>query len=67
MKGRLNHPICDFVCDSLRVAITGIDAFDLDQRLDLDMEVHHHDSTAPAAALGTMADSRPGLGIVAAV
>ena len=62
-----NHHICDFVCDSLRMAITGIDAFDLDQILDLDMEVHHHDSLQPTAALSTMADSLPGLGIVAAV
>lgn len=62
-----NHHVCDFVCDSLRMAITGIDAFDLDQLLDLDMEVHHHDSSQPTAALSTMADSLPGLGIVAAV
>src|SRR5712672_782462 len=62
-----NHHICAFVCDSLRMAITGVDAFDLDQMLDLDMEVHHHDSTQPTAALSTMADSLPGLGIVAAV
>jgi len=62
-----NHHVCAFVCDSLRMAITGIDAFELDQMLDLDMEVHHHDATQPTAALGTMADSLPGLGIVAAV
>jgi len=62
-----NHHTCDFVCDSLRMAITGIDAFDLDQMLDLDLEVHHQDSTQPTAALSTMADSLPGLGIVAAV
>ena len=62
-----NHHVCDFVCDSLRMAITGIDAFDLDQMLDLDMEVHHQDATRPTAALSTMADSLPGLGIVAAV
>lgn len=62
-----NHHVCDFVCDSLRMAITGIDAFDLDQMLDLDLEVHHHDATQPTAALSTMADSLPGLGIVAAV
>jgi chemotaxis protein MotA len=49
------------------MAITGIDAFDLDQMLDLDLEVHHQDSAAPTAALSTMADSLPGLGIVAAV
>ena len=62
-----NHHVRDFVCDSLRMAITGIDAFDLDQMIDLDMEVHHHDATVPTAALTTMADSLPGLGIVAAV
>ena len=62
-----NHHVCNFVCDSMRMAITGIDTFDLDQMLDLDMEVLHHDSTEPTAALSTMADSLPGLGIVAAV
>src|SRR5271170_5557547 len=62
-----NHHVCDFVCDSLRMAVTGVDAFDLDQMLDLDMEVQHHDSTQPTAALSSMADSLPGLGIVAAV
>jgi chemotaxis protein MotA len=62
-----NHHVRDFVCDSLRMAITGIDAFDLDQMLDLDLEVHHQDSTASSTALSTMADSLPGLGIVAAV
>jgi chemotaxis protein MotA len=44
-----NHHVRDFVCDSLRMAITGFDAFELDQMLDLDMEVHHHDSTQPTA------------------
>jgi chemotaxis protein MotA len=62
-----NHHIRDFVCDTLRMAITGVDAFELDQLLDLDMEVHHHDATQPTIALSTMADSLPGLGIVAAV
>jgi chemotaxis protein MotA len=62
-----NHHVRDFVCDSLRMAITGVDAFDLDQMLDLDLEVHHHQAALPTAALGSMADSLPGLGIVAAV
>jgi len=30
------------------------------------MDVHHHDSNQPVQALSTMADSLPGLGIVAA-
>ncbi len=42
-----NHHIRDFVCDSLRMAITGVDAFDLDQMLDLDLEVHHQDARNP--------------------
>lgn len=62
-----NHHVRNFVCDSLRMAITGVDAFDLDQMLDLDMEVQHRDAAQPTAALSTMADSLPGLGIVAAV
>lgn len=62
-----NLNVRDFVCDSLRMAITGFDAFELDQMLDLDMEVQHHDASEPTTALSTMADSLPGLGIVAAV
>lgn len=62
-----NHHVRDFVCDSLRMAITGVDAFDLDQMLDVDLEVQHNDATQPTTALSTMADSLPGLGIVAAV
>jgi chemotaxis protein MotA len=62
-----NHHVRDFFCDSLRMAISGTEAFDLDQVLELDMEVHHHAASVPIASLSTMADSLPGLGIVAAV
>jgi chemotaxis protein MotA len=58
----------DFVCDTLRTAITGgVEPFDMDQMMELDMEVHHHADMQPVAALSTVADSLPGLGIVAAV
>jgi chemotaxis protein MotA len=63
-----DHHTRDFVCDTLRMAVTGgIDPFDLDQMMDLDMEVSHRDVNTPIAALSTVADSLPGLGIVAAV
>src|SRR5437899_11722360 len=35
--------------------------------MEMDMEVHHHTANAPVAALSTVADALPGLGIVAAV
>jgi len=62
-----DHHIRDYFCDTMRMAISGVEAFDLDQLLDLDMEVHHHDASQPIASLSTTADSLPGLGIVAAV
>jgi len=63
-----DHHSCDFVCDTLRMAVSGgVDPFDVDQMMEVDMDVHHHESTQPVAALSTMADSLPGLGIVAAV
>src|SRR5208282_5267186 len=62
------HHVRDFVCDTMRMAVSGgVEVFDLDQMLDGDMEVHHHGAEQPVAALSTMADSLPGLGIVAAV
>ncbi len=58
-----DHHTRDFVCDTLRMAVTGgIDPFDLDQMMDLDMEVSHRGDNAPVSALSTVADSLPGLG-----
>jgi chemotaxis protein MotA len=63
-----DHHARDFVCDTLRMAITGsLDPFDVDQMMELDMEVHHHEAQHSIGALTTMAESLPGLGIVAAV
>jgi chemotaxis protein MotA len=57
-----------FVCDTMRMVIMGgIEAFDVDQMMESDVDVHHHQRQLPIAALSTMADSLPGLGIVAAV
>ncbi len=63
-----DHHARDFVCDTLRTAITGgVEPFDMDQMMELDMEVHHNASMQPVNALTTVADALPGLGIVAAV
>jgi chemotaxis protein MotA len=63
-----DHHVEAFVCDTLRMAITGgVEPFDMDQMMELDMEVHHHEAMQPINALITVADALPGLGIVAAV
>jgi chemotaxis protein MotA len=63
-----DHHVRDFICDTLRTASSGgVEPFDIDQMMELDMEVHHHDATEPVSALSTVADALPGLGIVAAV
>jgi len=62
-----DHHVRNFFCDSMRMAISGVEAFELDQLIELDIEVLHHDATQPVASLTTVADSLPGLGIVAAV
>jgi chemotaxis protein MotA len=63
-----NHHALNFVCDTLRMYISGgVGSFELDQMMELDMEVHHQSASTPVASLTTIADALPGLGIVAAV
>jgi chemotaxis protein MotA len=63
-----HHHAAQFLCDTLRMSVSGgVEPMDIDQMMEVDMEVHHHESGEPIAALSTMADSLPGLGIVAAV
>ena len=57
-----DHHAVHFFCDTLRMAISGgVQPFDLDQMMELDMDVHHHEASAPITALNTMADALPGL------
>jgi chemotaxis protein MotA len=62
-----DHHVRYFFCDSMRMAISGVEALELDQLMELDLEVHHHGVSQPVLSLSAMADSLPGLGIVAAV
>jgi chemotaxis protein MotA len=46
-----DHHVRDFVCDTMRMAITGgVTPFDTDQMMELDMEVHHHSAAMPNQA-----------------
>jgi chemotaxis protein MotA len=61
-------PTRDFVCDSLRILVVGVTTpGDLDQLMDLDIEVQRRGRQEPVAALHSVAEALPGLGIVAAV
>lgn len=58
----------EFLCDSLRMMVIGVtSAAELDHLMDLDIDVQRRGDHEPAGALGSLADSLPGLGIVAAV
>ena len=63
-----NKEALHFFCDTMRTLLAGgVEVHDLDQVMETDLEVLHRQSRLPAGALSTMADSLPGLGIVAAV
>jgi chemotaxis protein MotA len=63
-----NHHAVDFLCDTLKVLLSGgVPAHDLDDLMDADLEVLHEFEHAPATSLQVAADAFPGVGIVAAV
>jgi chemotaxis protein MotA len=63
-----DHHMLHFICDTLRMSVSGVvPAHDLDAILENDIDVHHHEEMIPVRALSTVADALPGLGIVAAV
>jgi chemotaxis protein MotA len=63
-----NHHAVDFLCDTLKVVLSGgVPAHDLEELMEIDLENHHEEEHEPAAALNTLGDAFPGLGIVAAV
>lgn len=63
-----NHHGVEFLCDTLKVVLSGgVPAHDLEELMDIDLEVLHESEGIPAGAVSTVADAFPGLGIVAAV
>jgi len=63
-----NHEVRDFVCDNFKVLLAGnIEPHQFEAVMDIDMAASHkHESNTPNA-INKVADSLPGLGIVAAV
>jgi chemotaxis protein MotA len=63
-----NKPALEFFCDTLKIVLSGgIPANDLEDLMDQDLETIEQEEEIPPSSMQTMADSFPGLGIVAAV
>jgi chemotaxis protein MotA len=63
-----NHHAVSFLCDTLKVLLTGtVEDHHLAEILDMDLDKHHHEQTLVPTAITTVSDSMPGFGIVAAV
>ena len=63
-----NHHAVDFLCDSMRMLVSGgISPFDLETLMDSDITTHHEEVAKPVSMVTKVADALPGFGIVAAV
>jgi chemotaxis protein MotA len=63
-----DHFAIDFICDTLRMMTMNLeDPHQVEDTMEKQLERHHHEHSAPARALQTLADGLPALGIVAAV
>ena len=62
-----NKEAKDLLIDALRNIVTGIEVEKLDEMLDTNIEVIEQEISVPAKMVATLAESLPGMGIVAAV
>ena len=63
-----DHHLIEFVTDYLRMMISGnLNALEIENLMDNEMETHHHEAMVPSHSIQKMADGLPAFGIVAAV
>jgi chemotaxis protein MotA len=63
-----DHHIVEFMADYLRLMVSGnMDAFQIENLMDNEIETHHHEGAVPAHVIAKLADGLPAFGIVAAV
>ena len=63
-----DHHVVEFVTDYLRMMVSGnLNAHEIESLMDNEIETHHHEAHAPAAAIQRLAGALPAFGIVAAV
>jgi chemotaxis protein MotA len=63
-----DHHVVEFMADYLRIMVGGnLNAFEVENLMDNEIETHHHEGMAPASSLAKLGDGMPAFGIVAAV
>jgi chemotaxis protein MotA len=63
-----DHHAVAFLCDTLKLFVAGVlDAHNMDELMERDLEAIHHEELEPAGALQKTADALPAIGIIAAV
>lgn len=63
-----DHHLIEFMTDYLRLMVSGnMDAFQIENLMDNEIETHHHEGEVPAHVIAKMGDAMPAFGIVAAV
>ncbi|MGE0493523.1 MAG: flagellar motor stator protein MotA [Vulcanimicrobiota bacterium] len=63
-----DHHVIEFLCDTLKVIIIGgVPEHQIAELTDMSLDVHSEEAHHPPAVLTKIADSLPGMGIVAAV
>ena len=63
-----DHHVVEFITDYLRMMVSGnLNAHEIENLMDSEIETHHHEAHGPVNALGRLAGALPAFGIVAAV
>ncbi len=63
-----DHHLVEFICDYLRLMVSGnMDAFQIENLMDNELETHHMEGHVPAHCIAKLGDGLPAFGIVAAV
>jgi chemotaxis protein MotA len=63
-----DHHVAEFITDYLRMMVSGnLNAHEIESLMDSEIDTHHHEAHAPAAAIARLAGALPAFGIVAAV
>lgn len=63
-----DHHLVEFICDYLRLMVSGnMDAFQVENLMDNEIETHHMEGHVPAHCIAKLGDGLPAFGIVAAV